>query len=492
MKRFLPLFCVALALASSAIAQVPVSSNPALASIDDLPRSAFPALDMTRITAEDALADYKGNPGGVRYAIPQKVFVTPERDGLWESLDADRMVWRYRITAADAKSLNLGFGRYWMPAGGSLSIYASSLKTGIGPFTEADNEIHRQLWTPLILSNDLLIEVIVPHAKRADLQLELRQVGFGYRAFGVAPKACKSGSCNMDVACLGADDPWQENRRAVGAMSSGGSRFCTGSLLNNTRKNRRMLFATATHCEITAANAASLVVVWNFDAPQCRAPGSASSGSNAVVGPTNQFQSGAIFLGQTNNPFVDPPAAFPAGSRSDFTLVELDDPANPAHRLFWAGWNRGAAAAQCSASQLCASIHHPDGDEKRITYSRTPLAAAGIYNATGVHWFVQWDSNPPRLPNIPAGAPNPPPGVTEPGSSGSPLYNAQRQLVGVLSGGASFCTAGVGDLNDEYGMLNHAWNGLPAPNAMNAYLDPINSGALGINGVDLFGDGFGG
>lgn len=490
MKLFSALLGMALAGASSAFAQVPVSANPALSSIDDLPRSAFPALDMARIEAEDALADRKGNPGGVRYAIPQKVSVTPERDGLWESLDADRMVWRYRITAANAKSLNLGFSEYWMPAGGSLSIYASSLKTGIGPFTEADNETHRQLWTPLILSNDVLIEVIVAHAKRADLKLELRQVGFGYRAFGVAPKACKSGSCNMDVACLGANDPWQENRRAVGAMSSGGSRFCTGSLLNNTRNNRRMLFATATHCQITASNAASLVVVWNFDSPQCRAPGSAASGSNAVVGPTNQFQTGAIFLGQTNDPFV--PGASPANSRSDFTLVELDDPATPAHRLFWAGWNRAAAAAQCSASQLCASIHHPDGDEKRITYSRTPLVSAGIANAAGVHWLVQWDSNPPRLPNIPAASPNPPPGVTEPGSSGSPLYNAQRQLVGVLSGGASFCGVGVGGLNDQYGTLNHAWSGLPAPNAMNAYLDPGNTGAIAINGVDLFGDGFGG
>ena len=42
--------------------------------------------------------------------------------------------------------------------------------------------------------------------------------------------------------------------RSVGVISTGGSTFCTGSLLNNTAADRRMYFITANHCGITSAN----------------------------------------------------------------------------------------------------------------------------------------------------------------------------------------------------------------------------------------------
>ena len=161
-----------------------------------------------------------------------------------------------------------------------------------------------------------------------------------------------------------------------------------------------------------------MVAYWNFESPTCRTPGSAASGSGIVVGPTNQTQSGAIFLAQTNSPFS---GGGDAGSRSDFTLLELDDPANPAFNLYWAGWDRRATAPFCTAASPCASIHHPAGDEKRITFSEVPAVVGNIELAAGVHWQVAWDPTPPILPNIPPPVPaSLPPSVTEPGSSGSP------------------------------------------------------------------------
>lgn len=76
-----------------------------------------------------------------------------------------------------------------------------------------------------------------------------------------------------------------------------------------------------------------------------------------------------------------------------------------------------------------------------------------------------------------------PPSVTEQGSSGSPLYNADRQLVGVLSGGPSVCGSTGTSLRDQYGKLAHAWEGLGTPaTRVRDYLDPDSTGAEFIYG----------
>lgn len=455
----------------------------ALASI---PASKLAALDMAKVAAEDAEDDRKNVSGGLRYAVPAKLAVEASRDGRWQKAQDGRAVWHWRVRSPDALHLNFGFDRFFLPEGATLRILATEGKAALGPFTSAHNSRHRQLWTAPLFANEAIIEVAVPEGLKSGLELNLAQVGIGYRGFGLKSKHCKSGACNTDVACLGPNDPFNLPRRAVASYSFGGGRLCTGSLVNNTRGDRRMLFLTATHCELTAANAASLVVFWNFESPTCRLPGSAASDSEAVIGATNQTQTGATLLVATNNPFAGPGSA---DSRSDFTLVELTQPANPAFNLYWAGWDRRANAPFCGPGALCASIHHPDGDEKRVTFSDTPMVQGGIAQAGGVHWTVFWNRSLPlaRLSNLPAPLPPTlPASVTERGSSGSPMYNAQQRLVGVLSGGASFCGAAEAQLNDEYGQLAKAWDGLgTAATRVRDALDPVGGGsAEALDGID--------
>ncbi|HVF36207.1 MAG TPA: trypsin-like serine protease [Candidatus Saccharimonadia bacterium] len=452
------------------------------AAADDVPTLRLPPLDFAKINAEDARD--KHAMIAERFALPRAVSISPDTAGVWESLDRDTLRWRWRVVAPDAVHLNFGFTRFALPRGATLTVRDGSDERQFREFNAADNEVHGQLWTPPLFGAEATVELVVPRRARDDVRLLLSQIGHGYRGFGRIAAGAKSGSCNTDTQCLGANDPWATTKRAVGAMSSGGSRFCTGSLVNNTANDRRMFFITATHCEVDASNAASLVVVWNFEAPSCRAPGSVSSGSSAVVGSVTQFNSGAIFRAATQNPF--PGGA--SGPKSDTTLLELDDPANPAHNVYWAGWDRGTTAAACSNGAACASIHHPNGDEKRITFSHTNLTTGNIATAQNVHWFVQWANPPPILPGYPTPAGTIPPSVTEPGSSGSPLYNAQQRLVGVLSGGASFCGASNSQLNDLYGKLAHAWEGLGTDSTrVRNWLDPGNTGATTIGALAAAG-----
>ena len=67
-----------------------------------------------------------------------------------------------------------------------------------------------------------------------------------YRGFG-QPNMEKSGACNIDVVCpIG--DPYNDQERAEAVISTGGSRFCSGSLVNNTANDAKPYFMTAYHC----------------------------------------------------------------------------------------------------------------------------------------------------------------------------------------------------------------------------------------------------
>ncbi len=483
--------CIVFALSSSAgQAQSTAPNAPHAHLIKDLgkiPQRAFPRLDLDALSAEDLLRDIDtGAPK--RFAVSIPVDLTTESHGLWVTEPDGSLLWQLRIRADSAAHLNFGFKRFALPPGATLDIVAADGSTAIGPFTAEHMLEHGQLWTPVLLNEDAVLQVRVAADQRHLVDLSLVHIGQGYRGFGRLSKACKSGACNTDVACLSANDPWNEPRRSVGAWTRSGTDTCTGSLVNNSNNDRRMLFATATHCGVSNdAAAATVVVYWNYESPTCRVP--AASGTSPVLPKPTSTSAGLRFLAQTNNPFA---GATPADTRSDWTIFELATPApDNTFNLFWAGWDRREPPTVCAApvdtastAGLCASIHHPGVDEKRITFVEEPMTLDSISGATGVHWRANWDATPPRLPNISPMPTTLPPSVTEPGSSGSPLYSADRRLVGVLSGGPSACGSTGASLRDQYGGLFHAWEGVGTPTTrVRDILDPAGSNALFIDGI---------
>jgi hypothetical protein len=454
-----------------------------------VPAKHFKALDLERLEREDSFNDaIDGVPK--RFAVAHAVDYTPANSGSW-SMAADRSeIWRLRIRADGAVHLNFGFERIALPAGAQLWVYAIDGKEALGPYQHEQILAHGQLWTPVLAAEEALLQLSVPAGARKAVDLRLTHVGHGYRGFGHRSKVCKSGSCNTDVACLALDDPWNDPVRSVGAYTVRGTDTCTGSLINNSAGDKRMLFATATHCQVEDdADAASMVVYWRYESPTCRTPGSSASGI-ALPKPADRTTQGLRFLAATPDPFFNPSSI--ATENSDFTLVELaSPPVDNDFELYWSGWDRRPPPAACaqpadpaSTAGLCASIHHPGVDEKRITFVQSPMPVGSIDAASGVHFTANWDPTPPLLPGIVDFSGTLPPSVTEPGSSGSPLYNADRRLIGVLSGGASFCGAGPEDLNDEYGGLFHAWEGLgTSETRMRDHLDPLGLAPLQLDGI---------
>ncbi len=449
----------------------PTAKSQPVAHLEAIDYVEVPAPDLATLATEDAVAEEMDL--APRFAVPNVVSIRPSERGTWERLPDGRLLWRLRILASGAHSLNVGFSRYHMPPGARLLVHSSDGKQVVRPFTAADNDEHGELWTPVVLTDDLTVELTVPASERERVELALGSINYGYRGFD--GRSLLSGACNMDVECLDQADPWRNQVRAVGVISTGGSTFCTGSLLNDVAQDLKMHFMTANHCGINAGNAASLVVYWNFQNSTCRTPGSPASGG-AGDGQLTQFNTGSFFRA--------------ARAESDFTLVELDDPATPSFNLYWAGWDRtpyvspggpGNGDFPCTPATLCAGIHHPATDEKRITFAEATTQTSSWASAPppvpgdATHIWVHWDPTPPYFPS--------PPGVTEPGSSGSPLYNQDHRFIGQLHGGPSACGATGDSLSDMYGRFSVSWDaGTTAATRARDWLDPSGTSGTTLDG----------
>lgn len=406
------------------------------------------------------------SPKPYRFAVAMPVQVTPASHGQWQTLSDGRLQWRLQVTAADAESLNFAFTRFQLPDGAELSVSTPDGRDRRGPY-RAHNATAGQLWTPPVRGAAAVIELRLPAAARSGLELQLTQVNYGFRGFNQGETDSKVQACNVDVACPEGDE-WRNEIRAVARILVSGVYACSGTMLNNTAQDFRPYFLTANHCfDASGAEAASTVVLWNFQKDKCG--GTPPTASGGLLGDNSgNDQTGATM--RANAIYRSPGLSYLMNAQADFALIELSQTPPPEFKVYYAGWDR-----RDLAPVGVVGIHHPAAQDKSISLTArsttigdvegTPDEALGSFN-----YFLKlegWDK-----------------GTTESGSSGSGLWNREHRLVGSLTGGSAEDSCPDSGLT-AYFRFYSAWNFSEVPmREMPPFLDPTNSGVEVLDGAD--------
>ena len=417
--------------------------------LDELPKLdavtfARPNMDVLR--SEDEVTDQTGN-GPWRFGFNNYTSLNLSNSGTWFEMTDGSRLWMLAVTCKEALTVNLTFKDVKIPDGNELFVYNPDKSFILGSFNE--NHLYEgELGTELVPGETAVIEYFIPSANRnKEAGLTVSTVTHGYRtALEYQQKAFgSSGSCNNNVNCP-EGGPWTNERNAVVMLVSGSSGFCTGSLVNNVLNDGKPYVLTADHCY---SNPATWIFRFNWQSPDCANPASS---------PTFESLSGAVLRARA--------------TASDVCLVEITgglvgNTVPSTYTPYFLGWDNSGATPTSAVG-----IHHPAGDIKKISFENDPLISTTFGTCpANSHWGVTgWDS-----------------GVTEGGSSGSPLMDQNHRVIGQLHGGASAC--GASQLSDEYGKISYSWEpaGSNSTNQLKFWLDPNSSGAQFIDGYDPSG-----
>ena len=393
----------------------------------------MPEIDIQALLNEDD--ENLGEPVPLRYAYSFQVNYGINNAGTWETLEDGSMLWRLGFHSDGAYGMKIFFNDFWLPDGSELYIYSKNENMSIGPYNHEQNHDDGKFGIPLVKSDHIVVEYYQPATVLDNPQINIDQVFHAYRDIhnfyndGEGSRTY----CSDNVACD--DGTFQDQIESVIFLEMGGY-VCSASLVNNTSQDLKPYVLTAWHCvePETPGEHNYFTFYFNHEASTC-------NGSSGYYG---RSETGSYLRASANL------------NNSDFALLEMDDDPPSWWGVYFAGWSR-----YTSTPTISAGIHHPGGGPKEINYDNDQAYSCSWYSGQD-HWCLNWDY-----------------GGTAGGSSGSPLFNSNKLIVGQLSGGTGGDCGGT----DLYGKISSSWNGSNASSRLDDWLDPLNTNQYTLDGT---------
>jgi lysyl endopeptidase len=412
----------------------------------DIPSvSVVQSVTASKITKSDRLKH-------LYFANNYEIKAGPGNAGKWINGTNGNKIWILGIRSGDAYSIGLILSKFILKGEARLFIYNDQKSCVIGAFTEANNLPSGILPVTHIPGKCIYLQLEIPAGQEDFGELIIGEAAMAYLPlFGGEPRYGLSDTCNIDINCPEGND-WQVLKRSVCRIVINGNKYCTGTLLNTANSNRQPYILTAAHCIGSQGEATKSIFYFNYESPTCNGPD----------GPTYHQISGSTLIatGDTLGESMNRDSL-------DFALVKLSKAPPDSFVPYYAGWNRSELPASRTTT-----VHHPMGDVKKISFDYDPPQTGYhvpkyypeyvLYS----HWrILRWDV-----------------ATTEAGSSGCPLFDQNKRVVGLLTGGEANCVSSV---NDYFTKFDYSWDYYSKSwKSLKTWLDPLNSGVIAINGLD--------
>lgn len=462
------LFAVSFSFSQVEYKGTPISFTKSELFADEAPMQIMPAemINIPRMLEEDDMDLEDGLP--LRFAHVFEVNYNLDNSGQWKTLPNGDRVWRLTVWSPGAMNLNFGYNRFYMPSGAKFFIYNQDKTEVQGAFTSKNNRSYRQFATRIIEDNKVTFEYYEPAEVIGEGELSIFRIGHGYRDLDGNTADQRSGSCQVNINCPEGND-WQIEKKGIARILMDQAFLCSGTLINNARQDFTPYFSIANHCivgtghdALTNSGVPLYIFYWNFE---CPTPLCVPNVAEDDCGSLDQSTQGGNLVASSGGTPRSPYSTLNA----DFALILLDDNPMETYDVYFNGFDRRGPNEGYAPAE-CIGIHHPAGDEKKIS---TDTDGAYQDETDDNYWKLFWESTDSGH------------SVTEGGSSGSPLFDKDtKRVIGQLFGGSSNNCDLPAEDTGLYGGFYYSWENAEAPvtgipqRRLKDWLDP--------DGTDLF------
>jgi lysyl endopeptidase len=315
----------------------------------------------------------------------------------WERIDGGSgSSWRLAIVSEGASFVRPHFVGFPGKDEAQVVVYGGSSDQRASVARPTARVTGRDFWGPVVEGSVLFVEVVTASGAEPSLRVDVV-------SNGVPQVRASVGSCYLDPTCYSSYNSIKSGIGLLYFEEGPNGYVCSGSMVADKAHSGKPYFLTAHHCISTQSVADSSIVFWNYGTSSC----------------------GGSVPSLESRPRTQGSSVKATSSSSDFTLLLLDH--KPPSGTKYLGWTTSAL----STNAPITVIHHPAGTFKRITFGK-------VTQTSGNFWRVVYSES-----------------STEGGSSGSPLLNSSKQIVGQLYAGTASCTNTSG--YDKFGKFGVSW-----------------------------------